>query len=277
MRVVSSMLALAVSLLFVGPLWAADQTCPTTKPACHGHGSCGMLKGLNLSDEQKAKVKELWKEYQPKFKEAAGGVLTTEQKKARDDAIKAAKDAGKKGPEVFKAVRAAVKLTDEQKAKMKEAMKPLRKELHEKVMAILTPEQQGQLKAKMAAHKHHGHGPWGMLKGLNLSDEQKAKVKELRKEYQPRFKEAAGSVLTTEQKKARDDAVKAAKDAGKKGREVFLAARSAVKLTDEQKAKMKEAITPVRKEFREKIKAILTPEQQEQLKAKIAKHKAECK
>jgi Spy/CpxP family protein refolding chaperone len=277
MRVVSIVLALVVSLVFVGTLSAADQMCPTTKPAYRGHGPWGMLKGLNLTDEQKAKVKELWKEYQPKFKEATGSVLTADQKKARDNAIKAAKDAGKKGPEVFKAVRAAVKLTDEQKAKMKEAIKPLRKELHEKIKGILTPEQQEQLKAKIATHKHHGHGPWGMLKGLNLTDEQKAKVKELRKEYQPKFKEAAGSVLTTDQKKARDDAIKAAKDAGKKGPEVFKAARAAVKLTDEQKAKMKEVIKPLRKEFREKVKAILTPEQQEQLKAKIAKHKAESK
>ena len=47
-------------------------------------------------------------------------VLTADQKKARDDAVKAAKDAGKKGPEVLRAARAAVKLTDDQKAKMKE-------------------------------------------------------------------------------------------------------------------------------------------------------------
>jgi len=40
---------------------------------------------------------------------------------------------------------------------------------------------------------------------------------------------------------------------------------------------MKEAIKPLKKELHEKIKAILTPEQQEQLKAKIAKHKEESK
>jgi Spy/CpxP family protein refolding chaperone len=156
MRVVSVVLALAVSLAFVGQLLAADQACPTTKPEHNGHqmmGAFGVLKGLNLTDEQKAKVKELRKEYMPKFKEAANSVLTADQQKARDAAIKTAKAAGEKGPAVFKAAKAAVQLTDAQKAKMKEAIKPLKKELREKIKAILTPEQQEQLKAKIAKHK----------------------------------------------------------------------------------------------------------------------------
>ena len=156
MRMVSVVLALAVSLVFVGKLLAADQTCPPTKPEHHGQAMMGpwdMVKGLDLTDEQKAKVKALRKEYEPKLKAAMDGVLTADQKQARDDAIKAAKDAGKKGPEVFKAARAAVQLTDEQKAKMQEAMKPLQKDLREKIKAILTPEQQEQVKAKMEEHK----------------------------------------------------------------------------------------------------------------------------
>ena len=120
-------------------------------------------------------------------------------------------------------------------------------------------------------------GSWNMLKGLNLTDEQKAKVKELRKEYEPKFREAADSVLTADQKKARNDAVKAAKDAGKKGPEVLKAAKAAVNLTDEQRAKVQEATKSLGKDLREKIKAILTPEQQEQWKAKMARHKAESK
>ena len=156
MRAISVVLALAVSLVSYGRLLAADQTCPATKPEHQGHAMMGpwkMLKELNLTDQQKAKLKELRKEYEPKFKNAADSVLTADQKKARDDAVKAAKDAGKKGEEVFKAARAAVKLTDDQKAKMKEALKSVGKELHERIQAILTPEQREQLKAKMATHK----------------------------------------------------------------------------------------------------------------------------
>ena len=160
MRVVSIALALAVSLVFADKLSAADQTATlSTRPERRGDGMGmgmmmeNMLGGLNLTDEQKAKFKELRKEYEPKFKEAADSVLTADQKKARDDAIKAAKDADKKGPEMFRAVRSAVKLTDEQKAKRREVMEPLMKEFREKVKAILTPEQQEQLKAKIAKHK----------------------------------------------------------------------------------------------------------------------------
>jgi Spy/CpxP family protein refolding chaperone len=328
MRIVASVLALAVALTIVGKLSAADdKACPATKPQHHAMGlPWDILKGLDLTDEQKAKVKELRKGCEPKFKEAVDNVLTADQKEARDDAIKAAKGAGKKGPEVFKAARAAVKLTDEQETKLKEVMQPLHKEVHEKLMAILTseqkeqlkqtcpatkpqhhamglpwdilkglnltddqkakvkdlhkevheklmailtPEQREQLKQKCPATKpqHHAMGlPWDVLKGLNLTDDQKAKVKELRKEYGPKFKAAADSVLTADQKEAREDAVKAAKAEGKKGPEVGKAAMEAVKLTDDQKAKMKEVMKPLHKEVHEKLMAILTPEQQEQLK-----------
>ena len=57
--------------------------------------------------------------------------------------MKAAKAAGKKGGEVWKDVQAAMKLTDEQKAKMAELRTQagaLHKEFREKIAAILTPE-----------------------------------------------------------------------------------------------------------------------------------------
>ena len=62
MKSVASILALAVALTMVGKLWANDdKTCPASK---HHHAMgmpCDMLKGLNLTDDQKAKVKELHK------------------------------------------------------------------------------------------------------------------------------------------------------------------------------------------------------------------------
>jgi Spy/CpxP family protein refolding chaperone len=149
MRYVASVLAFAI----VGKLSADEKACPATKPQHHAVAAWGMLKGLNLTDEQQVKVKELKKEYRPKFKAAIDSVLTADQTKARDDAVKTAKDAGKKGPEVFKAARAAVKLTDDQDTKLKEVMKPLHKEVHEKLMAILTPEQREQLTQKCEKHK----------------------------------------------------------------------------------------------------------------------------
>ena len=135
--------------------------------SCCGRPAAGgmrMFKGLNLSDEQKAKFEELKKEYQPKRKalgEKMRDILTDEQKKARAEAHKAAKEAGKKGKEIRAAVKDAVKLTDEQKAKfaeLRKEMQALGKEMREKRMEILTPEQKEILKKKFEQRKKHkGH------------------------------------------------------------------------------------------------------------------------
>ncbi len=118
------------------------------------------VKDLNLTDDQKAKLADLKKEYAPKLKELSGTrdkVLTADQKKARDDAMKAAKDAGKSRREIFQAGMAAVKLTDAQKTKLAEgrkAMEALNKEIMDKVNKVLTPEQQEVLKK---ARPHRGN------------------------------------------------------------------------------------------------------------------------
>jgi Spy/CpxP family protein refolding chaperone len=169
MRAVCGMLALVVSLAVVGNLWAAEEK--SHKDGKHQRPGMDrmevlpeqMLKGLNLTDDQKTKVEALKKEYGPKVKDAwqkTESVLTEDQKKARGEAMKAAKAAGKKGPEAFKDVQAAVKLTDEQKAKMDEARKSaqaVRKEVREKFMAMLTPEQKEQLKKDRENHGKRDH------------------------------------------------------------------------------------------------------------------------
>ncbi len=118
-----------------------------------------IIKSLDLTDAQKAKAKELRKLYGPKFKETLkkfGDILTADQKKARDEAVKSAHAAGKHGKAAFEAVKAAVKLTDAQKAKfaeLRKQMQSLRKEVREKFLAILTPEQQAKLKKAHEAKK----------------------------------------------------------------------------------------------------------------------------
>jgi Spy/CpxP family protein refolding chaperone len=165
MRVASTVLALAVALVMVGSLSAADKEKKAPREGRHqGGGMLGrvdeMVKTLNLTDDQKVNLEEIKKEYAPKVKELEQkmeGILTPEQKTARQEAVKAAKEAGKKGPEVRKEVEAAVKLTNEQKAKQAEtrkAMKALHKEIHDKVMSILTPEQKAQLDQRNEEHKH---------------------------------------------------------------------------------------------------------------------------
>ena len=162
MRVVTTVLALAVSLVMVGKLMAADKACPATKPQRHAMaGPWDVVKDLNLTSDQKTAVEALKKEYGPKLKEVhqkVEGILTPEQKKARAEALKAANAAGKKGPDLHKAVVAAVKLTDDQKSQMDAARKDvqaLQKEVRGKLMAILTPEQKNQLKQQMQKHREH--------------------------------------------------------------------------------------------------------------------------
>ncbi|MEN6407301.1 MAG: Spy/CpxP family protein refolding chaperone [Thermoguttaceae bacterium] len=163
MRLVSTLLALLVSLTVVGNLSAADEKQkPEGRRAAQRSADPvdAMLHGITLTDEQKAKVDELKVEYGPKLIEARQKVsagLTDEQKKARNEAAKAARDAGKTPQETRKDIEASLNLTDDQKAQMAEAQKEfasLRKEVQKKAMAILTPEQQEQLKAARHGHRH---------------------------------------------------------------------------------------------------------------------------
>ena len=118
------------------------------------------LKGVNLTADQKAKIDALLKEYAPKLKEdpqALENLLTPEQKKARQDAIDAAKAAELKARELQKAVQTAIQLTPEQKAKRAELAKPIRaayQELQQKVIDVLTPEQKDELlKARLGMER----------------------------------------------------------------------------------------------------------------------------
>ena len=158
MKILSAVLALAVSLAIVGNL-SAEEKKKDKRPDRPMMGMMRMFEGLDFSEEQQAKFKELRKEYLPKLKtvgEKLRDILTEEQKTARAEARKAALEAGKKGKEVRDAVQDAVKLTDEQKAKFVELRKEkqaLRKEMREKGAEILTPEQKEILKMKRALRK----------------------------------------------------------------------------------------------------------------------------
>jgi Spy/CpxP family protein refolding chaperone len=179
MRILSLIAALAMSLTMTGALLAADDS--PASGGKHGDGQhrhgmgMGMgigeridrlVQGLDLTAEQKTKVEALKKEYAPKtgdFRKKMNDILTADQKKARDDAMKAAKDAGKNGMEVWQAGHKAVKLTDEQKQKVSQLFSqvgPAAKDVREKVGAILTPEQKEKLKAKLEQwrkdHPRHG-------------------------------------------------------------------------------------------------------------------------
>jgi Spy/CpxP family protein refolding chaperone len=141
------------------------------------------------------------------------------------------------------------------------------KEEIDQARAVLTPEQREQLAAMKQERK-----VWRMegvvqryahLSALDLTDEEMNKIADIRKEYRPRIVKALEGlkgILTPEQAELREEALKA----GKPRREVL----ASLKLTDDQKTKVEavgnEVRTLVREEL-DKVRAVLTPEQQVKL------------
>jgi Spy/CpxP family protein refolding chaperone len=119
-------------------------------------------KDITLTDEQKTKVAEIEKEFGPKMKELReklDKILTEDQKKARQEVLKEAREKGKdgkKGKELAEAVKNAMKLSEEQQKQYDETDKQivaLRQQILEKVKPILTEEQRAKLPQRPAAAK----------------------------------------------------------------------------------------------------------------------------
>ena len=109
-------------------------------------------EGLDLTAEQSTKLKEVVAQYTPKFRELnqkSNGLLTDEQKKARNEANAKNKADGKTGKEAAAAVAAALALTPEQQktqAELQASTKELSRKLNQDVQALLTAEQKAKLK-----------------------------------------------------------------------------------------------------------------------------------
>lgn len=105
------------------------------------------VEKLELTDAQKEQAAAIDKEFAPKMAEISKtrrALLTDEQVTAEKDARKAAKDAGKTAAESRTAVDEALKLTDDQKAKMKDIQKQQTEvsgKIVEALKKFLTPEQ----------------------------------------------------------------------------------------------------------------------------------------
>jgi Spy/CpxP family protein refolding chaperone len=157
------------------------------------------LGELDLSEGEEAKFMEIRKDFRPKIEKAMKeleGLLTDDQKKAREEGLKA----GMKRKEVL----ASLKLTDEQKTKVEAVGKEVRtlfREELEKMREVLTESQKEKLqeikeekKGSIRDRKAHAIAT---LKELNLTDEQKTKVMEIRKEYRPKVHEAGNKLRAT--------------------------------------------------------------------------------
>jgi Spy/CpxP family protein refolding chaperone len=108
-------------------------------------------------------------------------------------------------------------------------------------------------------------------KEIQLTDEQNAKLQELRKDLQPKLAallKKEESMLTAEQRAAGAAAAKEAKQSGKTGKEAREAVEAAMKLSPEQQANYRDLqreMGQMRKEIAGRIASILTPEQREKL------------
>jgi len=154
---------------------------------------------LDLTDAEVAKIADIRKEYHPKVvkaMESLKGILNDDQKKAREEALKD----GKKRKEVIE----SLKLTDEQKEKMEAVGKELRSLVHEEMTQmrdVLTEGQKEKLdefkeerKERVRDRKAH---MISNLKDLNLTDDQKTQIADIRKEYRPKVHEAGNKLRAT--------------------------------------------------------------------------------
>ena len=154
------------------------------------------------------------------------------------------------------------------------------------VLVVAAPlAAQDKQKKKHPRHpRRGGHQMFQQLKKLDLTEEQTAKIKEVRKALGPKFADARkklSAVFTDEMRKARREAFKKAKEEGKKGKELMEAARAATgDLTDEQKATLKEVRAEMKQLHGEAMKAIgeiLTDEQKAKLKKSHPKKRGQKK
>ena len=184
----------ATAFMLSAMAWAQTTQAPAANPTAKpGHGREGIFQQLNLTQDQRAKIES--------FRQSERSQI--------------------------QALRSNTSLTDDQK---KQQIRDLRKTDHQQLLAILTPEQQAQLKQLQGARKGRAEGfkAGRGLQALNLTDQQKQELK-------PVFQ-------STHQQ--------------------MQALRSDTTLTPEQKReKMKE----IRQNQMSQMKSILTPDQLQQL------------
>ncbi len=123
-----------------------------------------------------------------------------------------------------------------------------------------------------------------MLDGINdLSEDQQAKIADIKKKYEPKLAEIQkrrNEFMTPDRRRTEKEARKAAKDAGKKGKELQNAVNDALGLSPAEREKLQavqqenQALTA---KIREDLEAVLTPAQKDKLPAEKGKKKRKAK
>jgi Spy/CpxP family protein refolding chaperone len=154
------------------------------------------LEALDLTEAELAKIADIRKAYRPKIHKALEGlrgILTDEQRKAREEGLKA----GKKRSEVI----ASLNLTDAQKEKVEaigQEVCGLVREKMEKMRDVLTEGQQEKLQEFKGERRQRVRDRMAFriatFRELNLTDQQKSQIAEIRKEYRPKVQEAGNKL-----------------------------------------------------------------------------------
>lgn len=106
------------------------------------------LEPLDLTTEQKEKIKTILASYKPKMEKIAGTLkVTPEQRRAAAEARRAGQAEGKKDKELRKAVSDAMKLSEDQIA-AREKQRDLNRQLNKEIAEVLTAEQREQFGVK---------------------------------------------------------------------------------------------------------------------------------
>jgi Spy/CpxP family protein refolding chaperone len=157
------------------------------------------LGELDLTDDEIARIGEIRKEYRPKIEQALKqlqGLLTPEQQKARQEALKEGKNR--------RQVLQALNLTDQQREKVQAVGKDLAtlvREEMEKVRDVLSAEQKEKLQELREERQERVRDRRAHrianLKDLNLTEDQKAQIAGIRKEYRPKVQEAGNKLRAT--------------------------------------------------------------------------------
>ena len=154
------------------------------------------LKDVDLTDAEISQIENIQKEFRPKMvkaMEGLKGLLTDEQKKAREEGLQA----GKKRREIL----ASLNLTGEQKEKEAAVCKEVAtivKEEMEKIKDVLTEEQQAKLPELKDERQDRVRDRWACrianLSDLNLTAQQKTQIADIRKEFRPKVQEAGNKL-----------------------------------------------------------------------------------
>lgn len=154
------------------------------------------LRDLDLTDSEIAQIEEIREGYHPKVQnlmKQLGGILTDEQKEAREKALKAG--------ESRREVRESLALTSEQREKVdsigKELVGVVREEL-DKMRNVLSSEQQEKLVNLKEERRERVRDRMACaianFKDLDLTEDQKNKVMEIRQEFRPKVHEAGNKL-----------------------------------------------------------------------------------